>query len=562
MPDSPLLLGPILRHVDTTTATVWVETRRAGRLEVRAGDAAGTAASFQVAGHHYALVVVRGLAAGSTTAYDVRLDGDLVWPRPDDPLPVPVIRTLPDPPDPDHRLDIVFGSCRVDRPHDRPYTLTADEHPDGVGVDALVALALECRRGRPLPDLVVMLGDQVYADEGLSPSIRARQVERRGEDSDPVAEVADFEEYTWLYHESWGDPNVRWLLSTVPSTMIFDDHDVRDDWNTSHAWRQEMDRLPWWRDRIVGAYLSYWLYQHLGNLSPDTLDRDDLWTRVREQTDATDLLRDFAARADDEVDGRKQSLWSYDRQLGRSRLVVVDTRSGRLLEGDCREMLSADEWERVEGVLTGDVDHLLVAASLPLVMERAIHDLEAWDEAVAEGHAYRGRLQGLGEKLRQAADLEHWAAFEDSFRRLVELLGDVAAGRRGAAPASVLVLSGDVHHSYVAPLRYPADGGVRAPVVQLVSSPMRNAFPRSQQRNFEWARTRPARLLGRALRRSAGLPAVPVRWRVTAGPLFGNGVAVLGLRGRSASVRFEKSGSRDGGDSGAFLRVEHDERLV
>jgi hypothetical protein len=34
--------------------------------------------------------------------------------------------------------------------------------------------------------------------------------------------------YTWLYHESWQDPEVRWLLSTVPSAMIFDDRDVRD----------------------------------------------------------------------------------------------------------------------------------------------------------------------------------------------------------------------------------------------------------------------------------------------------------------------------------------------
>ena len=24
--------------------------------------------------------------------------------------------------------------------------------------------------------------------------------------------------------------------------MIFDDHDVRDDWNTSHAWRLDMQR--------------------------------------------------------------------------------------------------------------------------------------------------------------------------------------------------------------------------------------------------------------------------------------------------------------------------------
>ena len=48
--------------------------------------------------------------------------------------------------------------------------------------------------------------------------------------------MADFEEYTRLYREAWADPVVRWVLSTVPVSMIFDDHDVRDDWNTSAAW--------------------------------------------------------------------------------------------------------------------------------------------------------------------------------------------------------------------------------------------------------------------------------------------------------------------------------------
>ena len=58
----------------------------------------------------------------------------------------------------------------------------------------------------------------------------------------PRTEVADFEEYTRLYRESWSEPTIRWLLSTLPSSMIFDDHDVRDDWNASHAWRLDMQK--------------------------------------------------------------------------------------------------------------------------------------------------------------------------------------------------------------------------------------------------------------------------------------------------------------------------------
>src|SRR3712207_8152847 len=45
-----------------------------------------------------------------------------------------------------------------------------------------------------------------------------------------------------LYKLAWQDEANRWLLSTLPSAMIFDDHDVRDDWNTSAEWRRDIDR--------------------------------------------------------------------------------------------------------------------------------------------------------------------------------------------------------------------------------------------------------------------------------------------------------------------------------
>ena len=75
-PSSPaLLLGPLLRHVDPVSATVWVETDRACVVDVLGR----TARTFCVAGHHYALVVVEDLEPGSTTPYEVRLDDARVW---------------------------------------------------------------------------------------------------------------------------------------------------------------------------------------------------------------------------------------------------------------------------------------------------------------------------------------------------------------------------------------------------------------------------------------------------------------------------------------------------
>jgi hypothetical protein len=79
--------------------------------------------------------------------------------------------------------------------------------------------------------------------------------------------------------------------------MIFDDHEVHDDWNTSAAWIRDMWRKPWWEKRIVGGYMSYWIYQHLGNLSPHERERDPVWRRVRAAADAGPVLRELGNRS-------------------------------------------------------------------------------------------------------------------------------------------------------------------------------------------------------------------------------------------------------------------------
>ncbi|MFJ6280670.1 DUF7800 domain-containing protein [Arthrobacter subterraneus] len=73
--DSSLILGPMLRFVDETTASVWVETRAAARVRVSSAGREWEAATFSVHGHHYALVEVKGLEPGSSSPYTVEIDG-------------------------------------------------------------------------------------------------------------------------------------------------------------------------------------------------------------------------------------------------------------------------------------------------------------------------------------------------------------------------------------------------------------------------------------------------------------------------------------------------------
>ena len=159
----------------------------------------------------------------------------------------------------------------------------------------------------------------------IGPETRAFIRSRRSTSEPPGEAVADFEEYTRLYQESWSEPTIRWLLSTLPSAMIFDDHEIVDDWNTSESWKRDMVARPWWNERIAGGLMSYWIYQHIGNLSPAELREDGLYARVQQAEDAGPLLKEFALRADRTTDGTR---WSYARRLGPATLVVVDSRAG------------------------------------------------------------------------------------------------------------------------------------------------------------------------------------------------------------------------------------------
>ena len=535
-----LLLGPLLRHVGSTDATVWVETDGPCEVEIL-GFRERT---WTVAGHHYALVIIDGLEPGTGTPYQVRLDGDLVWPiptaaQPGSALPAsrPAsrIRTSA----PGDVIQIAFGSCR--------YASAAAVLPDHrFDADALDGYAVKIAElpEEQWPHALVMLGDQVYADE-TSPQTQQRIRDRRDIKSGAKEQIADYEEYTWLYAESWSDPEVRWLLSTVPSSMIFDDHDVRDDWNTSRSWRADMKAKSWWHERIVGALSSYWVYQHLGNLAPAELVADKLYQRVRELSgDAEPLLREFAEAADREADGAKGARWSYRRDLGPVRLLVIDSRCGRILDEGRRSMLSEAEFDWIEAQLTGDYEHLLIGTSLPWLLPRAFHDIEAWNELLADGH--RGRaVAWLSERLRRAADFEHWGSFRESFERLSSMIQQVGRGDfatdPGTAPATVCVLSGDVHHAYIARPEYGDD--VRSAVYQLTCSPLHNRVPPAMKLMFRGAWSGFAERFTRvALGVIARVPQPSVEWTRLVGPYFGNDLMTLRLDGREADVILEQAG--------------------
>jgi hypothetical protein len=131
--------------------------------------------------------------------------------------------------------------------------------------------------------------------------------------------------------------------------------------------------------------------------------------------------------------------------------------------------------------------------------------------------------------------LPGWAAFRNSFDRLAALLRGVAVGPH--APATISVLSGDVHHSYVA--RADVDG---APVYQLVCSPVHHTVPWYATVALRAAWFAPPAKVVRNVVRRYGVPDPALCWRGVSGPAFGNMVATLKFAGRGAELIVEHSG--------------------
>src|SRR4051794_37666940 len=268
-----LVVGPLLRFVDESRATVWVEVDRRCQVDVLGHRAA----TFTVGGRHYAVVVVEGLRPGSVTPYDVRVDGEVLWPLAGDAASIRAAA-------PGKPLRLVFGSCRVVMPQGSPYDRDRRRDSRGRGIDALRVLGHEILTGRrDAPDVLLLVGDQIYADEVEEPlwsQLLTRRASWPGE-WPPRQQVVDYTDYAELYRAAWTEPTVRRLLATVPTAMIIDDHEVYNAWNASADWLADIRREPWWPQRYAAAVAAYWVYQHLGNIAPETLDDDGLLARGR-----------------------------------------------------------------------------------------------------------------------------------------------------------------------------------------------------------------------------------------------------------------------------------------
>ena len=181
-----------------------------------------------------------------------------------------------------------------------------------------------------------------------------------------------------------------------------------------------------------------------------------------------------------------------------------------------RKIVDDKEWEWITEHADGDFDHYCFVDTLPFLLVPALHHVEAWNEAVCAGRVGGAGGAGIGERIRRALDLEHWAAFNESFRRMVRLIGEIASGRRGSPPATIIAIGGDVHHAYLAEVAFPRErAACRAPSTRRSARRFATRSTHGASAgSCNAAASRDGARCTRLLARAAGVPDPEISWRL------------------------------------------------
>lgn len=249
-----------------------------------------------------------------------------------------------------------------------------------------------------------------------------------------------------------GMPAVRRVLAHLPTAMVFDDHDLTDDWNLHRAWEEEVYGHPFSRRVMGNGLLAYLVCQGWGN-QPEAFDN-----RLLDQVGA-ELMQPGGEGYDPLIDSILDiEEWDFEWKTDPP-LIVLDTRTRRWRSESSAEQPSGLlDWEALTDLqrkLRGKDKVLLVSASpiFGVKLIEVIQRIFTW----------------LGKPL--LVDAENWMAHPGTAHGILNVF------RHRKTPKNFIVLSGDVHYSFVydVELRGRAGG---PNIWQICSSGLRNEFPK------------------------------------------------------------------------------------
>lgn len=237
--------------------------------------------------------------------------------------------------------------------------------------------------------------------------------------------------------------------------MIFDDHDITDDWNLSAQWEETAYGHPFSKRIIGNALIAYLLCQGWGN-NPDAFDGVLEKTRLLSATGQDHYLdSDVQDALIDELLTFQN--WHYVLPTSPA-LVVLDTRTRRWRsEMTLKQPSGLLDWEALSELQQELLDHpsAIIVSPAPIFGVKLI-------ETVQRVFSWCG--------YPLLVDAENWMAHRGAAQVILNIF------RHSRTPGNYVVLSGDVHYSFVYEvLIRHRKAGPR--IWQVTSSGIKNEFP-------------------------------------------------------------------------------------
>lgn len=243
---------------------------------------------------------------------------------------------------------------------------------------------------------------------------------------------------------------VRRALAHIPVYMIFDDHDITDDWNLTRGWEEAIYNNPFAKRIIGNALLGYWLCQGWGN-QPDKFD--ELY-----QDKDTYFTADGIIHHDEFIDRLYDwDQWHYNLDTS-PKIVVLDTRTQRWRsESSLSKPSGLMDWE----ALCDMQQELINQPSVILVSAAPIFGVK-FIETVQRIFTFFGKALTV--------DAENWMAHKGTASVILNIF------RHHKTPPNFVILSGDVHYSFVydITLRFRRNS---PRITQITCSGIKNQFP-------------------------------------------------------------------------------------
>ena len=257
-------------------------------------------------------------------------------------------------------------------------------------------------------------------------------------------------------------PQSARLLAHVQTLMIFDDHDITDDWNLSAKWETTAYEHPFSRRIIGNALVAYLLCQGWGN-RPDVF-REAL-DAMADLSAAPDARGRLAPQAQDALIRRLLAFRQWDYMLRtQPAIIVLDTRTrrwrNRRTPGHPSGLM---DWESLT-----ELQHELLDETAAVIVSPAPMFGVKLIEVVQRIATFAGQALTV--------DAENWMAHRGAASSMLNIF------RHSRTPGNYVVLSGDVHYSFVYDVEVRESDRPQH-VWQITSSGIKNEFPR---RLLDW----------------------------------------------------------------------------